>query len=176
LTDGPACGTDAIPKLPRWEFALNVQRLIADVPPVVERKTQFAALPWRVADGDRVEVLLMTSRETRRWVIAKGWSIRGLAPNMTASREAYEEAGVEGYVAMTPIGEYAYDKRKPSGRLQAVRVEVYALQVTVEHADWPEQFQRDKLWTSPQEAATLVHEPGLRDLLSDFRPLGQRVI
>jgi 8-oxo-dGTP pyrophosphatase MutT (NUDIX family) len=95
---------------------------------------------------------------------------------MTASREAYEEAGVEGYVAMTPIGEYAYDKRKPSGRLQAVRVEVYALQVTVEHADWPEQFQRDKLWTSPQEAATLVHEPGLRDLLTDFRPLCQRVI
>jgi len=155
---------------------LNVHRRIADPPRTARLKTQFAALPWRVAEADQVEVLLVTSRETRRWVIAKGWPIKGLAPNMTASREAYEEAGVEGYVAMGPAGTYAYDKRKPSGRLQAVQVEVYALQVTVEHEDWPEQFDRDKLWTSPRQAAALVDEPGLRDLLSVFSPRAQRVI
>lgn len=153
---------------------MHAHRLSSAPPQAAEPKCQFAALPWRVADGDQVEVLLMTSRETRRWVIAKGWPIKGLAPNMTASREAYEEAGVEGYVAMTPIGVYAYDKRKPSGRLQAVQVEVYPLQVSVEHADWPEQFQRDKLWLSPQEAAMRVDEPGLKALLADFQPLTRR--
>lgn len=150
---------------------MNVQRLTTALPLDGELKTQFAALPWRVVDGDRVEVLLLTSRETRRWVIAKGWPIKGLAPNMTASREAYEEAGVEGYVSMTPVGDYAYAKRKPSGRMQPVRVEVYALQVSVEHADWPEQFQREKHWTSPDQAAAQVDEPGLRDLLAAFHPL-----
>lgn len=150
---------------------MNVHRLIADPPQAAERKTQFAALPWRVGGGDRVEVMLMTSRETRRWVIAKGWPIKGLAPNMTASREAYEEAGVEGYVSMNAVGSYAYDKRKPSGRLQAVQVEVYPLQVTVQHPDWPEQFQREKLWLSPQEAAARVDEPGLKTLLAAFSPL-----
>lgn len=149
---------------------MHVHRLSPAPSPAAELKTQFAALPWRVADGDQVEVLLMTSRETRRWVIAKGWPIKGLAPNMTASREAYEEAGVEGYVAMTPIGAYAYDKRKPSGRMQPVQVEVYPLQVSIEHADWPEQLQRDKAWMSPQEAAARVDEPGLKALLANFRP------
>jgi len=89
---------------------------------------------------------------------------------MTASREAYEEAGVEGYVSMAPLGRYDYDKKKPGGRLQAVEVEVYPLQVTVQHADWPEQFQREKLWLSPQDAAARVDEPGLKALLAAFRP------
>lgn len=150
---------------------MNVHRLTQDLSAAAGLKTQFAALPWRVVDGDRVEVLLMTSRETRRWVIAKGWPIKGLAPNMTASREAYEEAGVEGYVAMRPLGSYVYDKRKPSGRLQPVQVEVYPLQVTVQHDDWPEQFERDKLWLSPQDAAARVDEPGLKALLAAFRPV-----
>lgn len=137
-----------------------------------EPRTQFAALPWRVSPAGGVEVLLLTSRETRRWVIAKGWPIDGLAPNMTASREAYEEAGVEGYVSMKPLGDYVYAKRKPSGRLLPVRVEVYPLQVSIEHSDWPEQDQRDKQWLTPSSAADLVDEPGLRDLLADFDPPG----
>ena len=149
---------------------MPLQPQITDPTRTVERRVQFAALPWRVGDGDRVEVMLMTSRETRRWVIAKGWPIKGLAPNMTASREAYEEAGVEGYVSMAPLGRYDYDKRRPSGRLQAVEVEVYPLQVTVQHEEWPEQFQRDKLWLSPQDAAARVDEPGLKALLAAFRP------
>ncbi|MDB5495247.1 MAG: hypothetical protein JWP86_2584, partial [Phenylobacterium sp.] len=35
-------------------------------------RRQFAALPWRRAETG-VEVLLITSKETRRWVIPKGW-------------------------------------------------------------------------------------------------------
>ena len=137
----------------------------------LRRLTQFSALPFRMGENGQAQIMLLTSRETRRWVIPKGWPIKGLAPNMTASREAYEEAGVEGYVSMRPLGSYVYDKRKPSGRLQPVQVEVYPLQVTVQHDDWPEQFERDKLWLSPQDAAARVDEPGLKTLLAAFRPV-----
>jgi len=35
-----------------------------------EPRRQYAALPWRLV-GDGVEVLLASSRDTRRWVIPK---------------------------------------------------------------------------------------------------------
>ncbi|MEN9850080.1 MAG: hypothetical protein RL128_243, partial [Pseudomonadota bacterium] len=61
-------------------------------------RTQYGALCWRMHRG-KVEVLLITSRDTGRWVIPKGWPIDGLAPAQTAAREAWEEAGVEGDIA-----------------------------------------------------------------------------
>ncbi|HPU15489.1 MAG TPA: DUF47 domain-containing protein, partial [Polymorphobacter sp.] len=57
---------------------------------------QIAALPYRRdADGD-MRLLLITSRETRRWVLPKGNPIDGLDPHLAAAAEAYEEAGVTG--------------------------------------------------------------------------------
>ncbi|MEO8113624.1 MAG: NUDIX hydrolase [Phenylobacterium sp.] len=133
-----------------------------------EPRAQFAALPWRFAEGGGVEVLLITSRETRRWVIPKGWPIKGLKPAMTAAREAFEEAGVKGEIGKQPLGAFRYDKRLRSGRLQHVRVRVYLLLVTVEAETWPEKGQRDKLWTSAEAAAPMVDEPDLQRLIAAF--------
>jgi 8-oxo-dGTP pyrophosphatase MutT (NUDIX family) len=135
-----------------------------------EPREQFAALPWRRdKDGD-VEVLLITSGETRRWVIPTGWPIWSLTGPRTAEREAWEEAGVRGKVGTRKIGVYHYDKRLKSGRLQAVRVTVYGLEVREETADWPEKGQRERYWTSAWEAAPLVLEPELRALIAAFAP------
>lgn len=136
-----------------------------------EPRTQFAALPWRLAD-DGVEVLLITSRETRRWVIPKGWPIKRLTGSDTAAQEAFEEAGVTGAIAKKALGQFHYDKRLRSGRLQHVRVQVFALQVVEEHAVWPEKGQRDKRWLSPTEASSLVDEVELQDLIAAFSPRG----
>jgi ADP-ribose pyrophosphatase YjhB (NUDIX family) len=92
-------------------------------------KVQFGALPWRLTPDGHLQILLISSRETRRPVIPKGWPIKGIAPNMTAMREAYEEAGIEGYISMTSVGSYGYVKHMPKGREQDVRVEVFGLQV-----------------------------------------------
>lgn len=135
-----------------------------------EPTTQFAALPWRVA-GDDIEVLLITSRETRRWVIPKGWPIKRLKARDTAAQEAFEEAGVTGVIAKKSLGQFHYDKRLRSGRTQHVRVQVFALNVTEEHPAWPEQAQRDKQWLSASEASLLVEEPELQALLAGFAPL-----
>ena len=115
------------------------------------------------------QVLLITSRETRRWVIPKGNPIKDLKPGPSAAQEAFEEAGVRGAVGAKAIGLYHYDKRLRSGRLQHVRVQVYALQVQEARDIWPEMAERDRLWSSPAEAANLVDEPELRALLAKFK-------
>jgi 8-oxo-dGTP pyrophosphatase MutT (NUDIX family) len=135
-----------------------------------EPRAQFAALPWRRAADGGVEVLLITSRETRRWVIPKGWPIKGKSSAKSAAQEAFEEAGVTGKLKKRPMGTYAYDKRLKNGRLQRVRVTVFGLEVEAEAESWPEAGQREKLWTSPAEAARVVEEPELMVLLATFHP------
>ena len=135
-----------------------------------EPRAQFAALPWRRTPGGDVEVLLITSRDTRRWVIPKGWPIKGIKSAKSAAQEAFEEAGVRGKVRKKPVGGYAYDKRLKNGRLQHVRVAVFALQVDAEAEAYPEIGQREKRWLPLGEAATLVDEPELMVVLATFRP------
>jgi len=146
----------------------KVGRLLAE--PDREPRAQSAALPWRRTAAGEVEVLLVTSRETRRWVVPKGWPIRGLRSFQTAAREAFEEAGVKGQMGKKKLGAFHYDKRLRSGRLQRVRVTVYPLEVAVESKVWPELGQRDKLWTTPQAAAELVQETELAEILRLFAP------
>jgi 8-oxo-dGTP pyrophosphatase MutT (NUDIX family) len=135
-----------------------------------EPRAQFAALPWRRGGEGHVEVLLITSRETRRWVIPKGWPIKGKSSAKSAAREAFEEAGVRGKVDKSPVGAYAYDKRLKNDRIQRVRVTVFALEVVEEAEVFPEVAQREKLWTPLTEAARLVDEPELMVLLATFTP------
>jgi len=127
-------------------------------------KTQYAALPWRYS-GPRRQILLISSRETGRWVIPKGWPIKGLTPAETAAREAYEEAGLGGQVSKKPIGEFEYGKRLDNGQVLPTRVEVFALEQMVQHRDWPEQGQRRLQWFSVPEAAEAVDEPELKDII-----------
>ena len=133
------------------------------------RLIQYAALAWRGARAGGVEILLITSRETRRWVVPKGWPIRGLKPHQAAAREAWEEAGVEGRIGARKVGVFDYDKRLSGGQLQPVRVEVYPLEVVEEHDDWPEAGQRERRWFSPEDAGAKVEEPRLASLLAEFR-------
>jgi 8-oxo-dGTP pyrophosphatase MutT (NUDIX family) len=136
-------------------------------------RRQYAALPWRHGD-EVVEVLLITSRETRRWVIPKGWRKKGEPASITAAREALEETGAGGRVAEAPLGEFRYQKLMKNGTLQRVRVTVFALEVLFEHEDWPERDEREKLWTTPDHAARLVDEPELQALIAGFTPDRQR--
>ncbi len=131
---------------------------------------QYAALPWRRRPSGEVEVLLITSRETQRWVLPKGWPMRDRTPWEAAAQEAYEEAGVTGDIRPDPIGAYRYNKRLRDGALQPVRVTVFALEVFVEQLAWPERGQREKLWTSAQDAAARVDEPELKAMLAGFAP------
>ena len=137
-----------------------------------QRRRQVAALPWRALAGKGatgpLEILLVSSRETRRWVIPKGWPMKGKPDHQAAAQEAYEEAGLDGLIVELPVGDYPYLKRLKSGAARAVTVDVFPLEVTGEHATWPEKGQRTLQWMSPVEAALAVQEPELRDLIARF--------
>lgn len=134
-----------------------------------QRRRQVAALPWRsTADSADLQILLVSSRETRRWVIPKGWQMKGKLDHQAAAQEAYEEAGLDGRIVERPIGDYPYLKRLKSGAARPVTVDVYPLEVTGEHATWPEKGQRTLQWMSPVEAALAVQEPELRELIARF--------
>jgi 8-oxo-dGTP pyrophosphatase MutT (NUDIX family) len=134
-----------------------------------EPRTQYAALPWRKGEDGVLQVMLITSRETRRWVIPKGWPMRDRDPGGTAAQEAFEEAGLIGDPARKPLGVYHYDKRLRSGREQHVRVMVFPLKVKEIRDIWPEMVERDRRWTTPTEAAAMVDEPELQVLLARFK-------
>lgn len=128
---------------------------------------QFGTTPYRLDAKGRLSVLLITSRETHRWVIPRGNPISGLSPRASAAQETFEEAGVKGQVEKKPIGTYDYDKRK-DGTSVPTRVEVFPLAVKVESSKWPEQSERKRHWFDPEEAAKAVEEPGLASLILAF--------
>lgn len=125
---------------------------------------QIGALCWRLHRG-RVEVLLITSRETGRWVIPKGWPHAGLSAAAAASAEAWEEAGVEGAVNAAPLGLFSYDKVLKPGVSQPCVVAVFALRVSRLRARFPERRERRRKWFTAARAARKVTEPELRALL-----------
>lgn len=127
-------------------------------------KKQCGALPWRYNGGVR-EVMLISSRDTGRWVIPKGWPIKGLSPAQTAMREAYEEAGLGGQVSKKPLGAFEYAKRMENGKVLPTRVEVFALEQMVQHPEWPEQGQRRLQWFSVPDAVEAVDEPELKTII-----------
>ncbi len=129
--------------------------------------TQFAALCWRMNDDQR-QVLLITSRDTGRWVVPKGWPMNGRSASEAAAIEAWEEAGVKGSVGEAPVGVYSYDKTMPRKDPLPCVVEVYPLQVDRIAANYPEKNQRRRKWFSLHKAATKVKEPELRSLILDF--------
>ena len=131
-------------------------------------RVQYAALPYRQRGDGSLEVMLVTSRETRRWVIPKGWPIKGRKPHASAAREALEEAGLVGRVGKKAIGTYRYDKRLKSGNAVPCSVEVFPLEVKSQRKHWPEQKERDVRWFAPQEAADAVQETELRDIIRKF--------
>ncbi|MDB5481130.1 MAG: hydrolase, partial [Caulobacteraceae bacterium] len=129
-------------------------------------RAQYAALPYRLAP--QLEILLVTSRETGRWVIPKGWPIRLKSHRKVAALEALEEAGVEGRVGKEPLGEFDYLKVLKSGESQPCRVTVFPLEVETQREAWREQDQRNAQWFGWEAAAAAVQESGLRQIIQDF--------
>jgi 8-oxo-dGTP pyrophosphatase MutT (NUDIX family) len=129
--------------------------------------SQYAALPWRWSE-DHLEILLVTTLSTRRWVVPKGWPIEGRTPSECAAQEAFEEAGVVGATAPRPVGSFSYLKRRKSGETVPCRVAVFPLEVEQQRRTWPEKAVRETCWCSVDEALVRVTEQGLKRLIARF--------
>lgn len=144
---------------------------MTDAPPPSEKaeRRQVAALPWR-RGAEGLEILLITSRETRRWVTPKGGRMKNRTDPEAAAQEALEEAGVEGIVDERPVGQFRYLKKLKRRAARWLLVEVYGLRVTAEHDDWKERAERERAWLPREEAARRVDEPELKALIASFDP------
>lgn len=129
----------------------------------------MAALPWRKTE-DGLQVLMITSRETRRWVIPKGGRMIGKTDFEAAAQEALEEAGVRGEIHPDAIGVFRYAKRLRTGAERRCVVAVYPLEVLIQLGAWPEDGERQRQWMMLADAAEAVHEPDLADLIRRFEP------
>ena len=131
-------------------------------------RQQVAALPYRTDSLGNLEILLVTSRETGRWVLPKGWPMKGRNLHKAAQIEAFEEAGVVGKTGKRALGTYSYDK----DGVVPCRVSVYPLPVEALEGEWPEKDQRQREWHSPTEASECVDESDLKALL---RSVGEKL-
>lgn len=125
---------------------------------------QVAALPVKGKPGS-YRVLLVTSRESHRWIVPKGWPMKGRKDHEAAAQEALEEAGVTGRIHKHPMGAYTYDKRLADGGVEHVRVMVYLLEVEKETSKWAERDEREREWLSAKDAAGRVEEDGLSEII-----------
>jgi 8-oxo-dGTP pyrophosphatase MutT (NUDIX family) len=136
--------------------------------------TQYGVIPVRAAADGGLEVLLITSRDTRRWVVPRGNPISGKSPAESAAQEAFEEAGIVGEVESEPLGLYSYEKRRRLRGPVPASVHLFRMIVAEERDDWPEKGQRDRRWFAAAEAAAAVHEDELARLIRLAADMSQK--
>ncbi len=147
----------------RWKgFVENVGLMVNRPAPL-----QFAALCYRLTKK-RTEFLLITSRDTGRWIIPKGWAIKNKTEAESAAQEAFEEAGAVGPIESKPLGTFDYDKWMPGGFPVECRVQVYAMQVERLEKTYPEVEERKRKWFGKKGAIARVQEPELQEIIASF--------
>lgn len=124
---------------------------------------QSSVIPYRYKKGE-LEILLIKSSKKNHYVVPKGIKEPGLSPRESAEKEALEEAGIEGRVAIDPIGFYTYEKWQAS-----CTVSVYPMEVTfmLDEKDWEEKH-RGREWLKPDVAAEKLFQPALKPMIFDL--------
>ncbi len=123
---------------------------------------QSAVIPFRRIDS-KLEILLITSRNKKKWIIPKGIIENHLSPQDSAAKEALEEAGVEGRVFKKCMGNFDYDKWGGTCNIQ-----VFALEVEIEHSEWEEKDFRKRKWCSAKKAIKKVTAVELKEIFRKF--------
>lgn len=136
---------------------------------------QAGAIPFKYESG-ALRVLLITSRGAGKWVIPKGWIEPGASPAQAAAQEAYEEAGITGFIDETPLGAFTYRKRLGSGGRRPAIVDVFALRAEKQRKNWPERGERRCKWVDIQAACGLIEYPGMTPLFQTLSELHGRLL
>ena len=144
--------------------------------PSIRVEQQYGVLPWRKDKRGHLQVLLITSRGGGRWIVPKGWPVKGRAPYLSAALEAFEEAGVIGEVVSQPLASYRYAKDDEDGTKLLRRVTLFGLRVVGTLTNWPERGQRKRRWFSLADAAEAAADPELSTLIRAIRDEPQMLL
>ena len=126
---------------------------------------QVAAIALRNEKGC-TEILLVTSRDTGRWIVPKGWIEPGEDGATAALREAWEEAGIRGEISGgAPVGRFQYVKQRSKRGDVTCNVDVYLVRSVRTDKEWPEKSQRTRKWFPVASALELIGDEGLRPVV-----------
>ena len=140
------------------------ERIVKPAARVQRTRLQYGAIPYRRAK-DGIEIMLITSRSTRRWIVPKGWPLARKPSRDVARLEALEEAGLEGTMGKRRFGSFHYHKRLKDGSIVLCRVDVFAFEVGRQLDDWLERRERKRRWFDAKRAIKLVRERELKALI-----------
>ncbi|MFQ5622390.1 MAG: NUDIX domain-containing protein [Paracoccaceae bacterium] len=135
-------------------------------------RKQVAALPVRRTAKGKLRVLMVTSRGTGRWVVPKGWPMKGRKAWQAAAQEALEEAGAVGDISSSKLGSFRYRKRRSRRAPVTCEVALFPMHVNRLHKKWRERKERRRRWFSPRAAAKRVQEKELRKMLAGLTEEG----
>lgn len=153
----------ALPKRRRNQLPLKLPKVRKTT-----ARTQFAALCYRKRKSE-LQICIITSRTSKRWILPKGWPMHNQTPAEAAATEAWEEAGLTGKAYDVCLGVYSYTKQRKKGDLPVLAL-VYPVKVRNVHSTWPEAHQRKRKWVTPAEAAKRLQEPALKRIVANFTP------
>jgi 8-oxo-dGTP pyrophosphatase MutT (NUDIX family) len=126
---------------------------------------ESGVLAYRREDNGDPLVLLISRRRSKKWGIPKGKLVPTLDFPENAAKEAFEEAGVIGYISPASVGIFRARKSTSSPPIQhTIEVWVYLLEVTELAVDWPEKGKREIRWVTCEAAAQHLREPVLAHL------------
>jgi uncharacterized protein len=115
-----------------------------------------------------IRIMLVTSRQTRRWIIPKGNVDDGMTPHAAAAQEAEEEAGVRGKVSRNALGSFTYDKRIVGSICVTATIDVFPLAVREVMDEWKESKWRRRRWFTLDEVADAIEEQELHEIITTF--------
>ena len=155
-------------------LAENVRDSILDTGNAEEMQ-QVGVLPWRIRRDGELKILLITSRRQGRWIVPKGWPVKGRSLLAAASREAFEEAGVIGDISPAPLTEYRYIKAANDGAQVPCRVAVFGMKVRGTLSHWREKSQRQRRWFSLEAAADKLDDAELAAFVTTLEAAPERL-
>lgn len=123
---------------------------------------QSAVIPFRYKK-DKLQILLITSLRSGKWIIPKGMVEPDLNAQQSAMQEAFEEAGVEGKIFPDVLGKYSYKKW---GGL--CKVKIFSMEVENILNEWPEKNLRRRKWFSAEKAAHQIKKRALKNILHHY--------
>jgi 8-oxo-dGTP pyrophosphatase MutT (NUDIX family) len=119
-----------------------------------------AIIPYRFVDR-RLEILLITSAHGHKWGIPKGNIEPPLKPHVSATKEAFEEAGVLGRTHPISIGSYIDEP--VDGPIPTYLLEV---DIELDKKVWQEEHKRERLWVDADDYSEYVTDEALSAVIS----------
>ncbi|MFQ3264292.1 MAG: ADP-ribose pyrophosphatase YjhB (NUDIX family) [Colwellia sp.] len=120
---------------------------------------QYGVLPF-IKEKNKQKVVLISSCESKKWIVPKGHKINKLTKRATALQEAFEEAGIKGYIK----------RKKPlifeiKSHGKTVTLVLYFMKVKELLLLWPENKKRKRKIVKLTKAKEMVAWQGLSDYL-----------